>query len=98
MLPRPPRSTRTDTLLPYPTLCRSVYLAGPSAAARCGRLLRGSGFEHDLRQRVPGATGAALALPLVEVRTAFAADVGGPGLGHAWIPDLGSEQDSRQRS
>src|SRR3546814_14203166 len=35
---------------------------------------------------------------LVEVRAAFAADVGGPGLGHAWIPDLGSEQDSRQRS
>src|SRR3546814_4583837 len=30
---------------------RRVYLAGPSAAARCGRLLRGSGFEHDLRQR-----------------------------------------------
>src|SRR3546814_6397509 len=64
----------------------------------CSSDLRGSGFEHDLRQRVPGATGAALSLPLVEVRAAFAADVGGPGLGHAWIPDLGSEQDSRQRS
>src|SRR3546814_10412437 len=41
---------------------------------------------------------SALSLPLVEVRAAFAADVGGPGLGHAWIPDLGNEQDSRQRS
>src|SRR3546814_14043204 len=41
---------------------------------------------------------SALSVPLVEVRAAFAADVGGPGLGHAWIPDLGNEQDSRQRS
>src|SRR3546814_17039684 len=57
---------------------RRVYIAGPSAAARCGRLLRGSGFEHDLRQRVPRATGAALSFPLDEVRAAFATDVAGP--------------------
>src|SRR3546814_21108735 len=25
MILRPPRSTRTDTLFPYPTLCRSVH-------------------------------------------------------------------------
>src|SRR3546814_14347735 len=28
MLRRPPRSTRTDTLFPYPTLCRSATAAG----------------------------------------------------------------------
>src|SRR3546814_16548223 len=27
MIPRPPRSTRTDTLFPYTTLCRSAHLA-----------------------------------------------------------------------
>src|SRR3546814_20877102 len=86
MLWCPPGYKPTYPHFPYTTLLRY------------GRLLRGSGFEHDLRQRVPGATGAVLSLPLVEVRAAFAADVGGPGLGHAWIPDLGSEQDSRQRS
>src|SRR3546814_1966567 len=31
MIRRPPRSTRTDTLFPYTTLCRSV---------RCGEVLR----------------------------------------------------------
>src|SRR3546814_12461871 len=28
MIPRPPRSTRTDTLFPYPTLFRSSYGVG----------------------------------------------------------------------
>src|SRR3546814_11608869 len=35
MIPRPPRSTRTDTLLPYTTLFRS----GAGAAARLAELL-----------------------------------------------------------
>src|SRR3546814_6447678 len=26
MIPRPPRSTRTDTLFPYTTLCRSTWI------------------------------------------------------------------------
>src|SRR3546814_1232553 len=41
MLRRPPRSTRTDTLLPYTTLFRSVYANRPRPAdsppARGGR-------------------------------------------------------------
>src|SRR3546814_20457147 len=44
---------------------RPVYLAGPSAAARCGRLMRRSGFEHDPRPLFPGPTAAALPVPLV---------------------------------
>src|SRR3546814_1739937 len=31
MIRRPPRSTRTDTLFPYTTLFRSLYLADPLA-------------------------------------------------------------------
>src|SRR3546814_14066937 len=30
---RPPRSTRTDTLFPYPTLCRSTAAEGDAAEA-----------------------------------------------------------------
>src|SRR3546814_5075794 len=36
LIQRPPRSTRTDTLFPYTTLCRSVCsTAARRAAARC---------------------------------------------------------------
>src|SRR3546814_12229595 len=31
MIPRPPRSTRTDTLFPYTTLCRSEFIAAKAA-------------------------------------------------------------------
>src|SRR3546814_20761625 len=34
MLRRPPRSTRTDQLFPYPTLCRSVDTGGRFAGYR----------------------------------------------------------------
>src|SRR3546814_19707866 len=34
MIPLPPISTRTDTLFPYPTLCRSADLANRSRSAR----------------------------------------------------------------
>src|SRR3546814_15939101 len=33
MIQRPTRSTRTDTLFPYPTLCRSVLVGVVSTAA-----------------------------------------------------------------
>src|SRR3546814_12942944 len=40
MIPRPPRSTRTDTLFPYTTLFRSIYLAAAyHIAERCERVL-----------------------------------------------------------
>src|SRR3546814_8296194 len=47
MIRRPPRSTRTDTLFPYTTLCRS-----PSA-----RLPRAVGTEPVLPLRRPGGAG-----------------------------------------
>src|SRR3546814_750343 len=40
MIRRPPRSTRTDTLFPYTTLCRS-WTTSSSACARQGRLPAG---------------------------------------------------------
>src|SRR3546814_15906344 len=33
MIRRPPRSTRTDTLFPYPTVCRSAQQPAPPAIA-----------------------------------------------------------------
>src|SRR3546814_3715607 len=42
MIRRPPRSTRTDTLFPYTTLCRSER----DSEARCGGDSHGRG-EHD---------------------------------------------------
>src|SRR3546814_3986522 len=46
MIPRPPRSTRTDTLFPYTTLFRSkrAYFSKPERGAHsweCGRQSRG---------------------------------------------------------
>src|SRR3546814_2559943 len=41
MIRRPPRSTRTDTLLPYTTLFRSVRRAAPPPKRERGRLLSG---------------------------------------------------------
>src|SRR3546814_5594120 len=37
MIRRPPRSTRTDTLLPYTTLFRSAFATDGDDAARCRR-------------------------------------------------------------
>src|SRR3546814_16982376 len=62
MIRRPPGSTRTDTLFPYTTLCRSqdAVAAGPTEpASEEMRLLRSLGLsEHDIapgnRRRLPG--------------------------------------------
>src|SRR3546814_18353914 len=40
MIRPPPRSTRTDTLFPYPTLFRSAFLAPPGRQSRRPRLAR----------------------------------------------------------
>src|SRR3546814_12674874 len=47
MIRRPPRSTRTDTLFPYTTLFRSVYVVDDDASVLLSlkRLLSGFGFE-----------------------------------------------------
>src|SRR3546814_5507476 len=48
MIRRPPRSTRTDTLLPYTTLFRSGYAGLSGGALRSAHL-------HPDRQRIAGA-------------------------------------------
>src|SRR3546814_12328429 len=44
MIPRPPRTTRTDTLLPYTTLCRSDNAVGHSEEPH--PLARRAGQRH----------------------------------------------------
>src|SRR3546814_8612479 len=54
MIRRPPISTRTDTLVPYTTLCRSLRqpaVEGPDG----GRGLRGAAAQVDQHQAVPDA-------------------------------------------
>src|SRR3546814_12674451 len=67
MIQRPPRSTRTDTLVPYTTLCRSAgdNLVGTVDAARL----------HLRRRLDPGA-----ALPLDDPRIAIGMDERPPAL------------------
>src|SRR3546814_2809030 len=67
MIQRPPRSTRTDTLVPYTTLCRSAgdHLVGTVDAARL----------HLRRRLDPGA-----ALPLDDPRIAIGMDERPPAL------------------
>src|SRR3546814_7370867 len=51
MIRRPPRSTRTDTLFPYPTLFRASREAvGPGRSARSRPCLYGLGFDTALGQ------------------------------------------------
>src|SRR3546814_4778026 len=49
MIRRPPRSTRTDTLLPYTTLFRSAEVAQQHGASTCRRF-------HQPRERVETLT------------------------------------------
>src|SRR3546814_15781338 len=55
MIPRPPRSTRTDTLFPYTTLFRSVWLPTPDmnlvlrACEPIGALARAEGDRAAAR-------------------------------------------------
>src|SRR3546814_3687419 len=55
MIRLPPRSTRTDTLVPYTTLFRSherlAAIGADSAPARAARILAGLGFDEAAQQR-----------------------------------------------
>src|SRR3546814_3863581 len=52
MIRRPPRSTRTDTLFPYPTLFRSAACAGGGCPGRVSG--RRAGWTRRDRALVPG--------------------------------------------
>src|SRR3546814_18569243 len=62
MIPRPPRSTRTDTLFPYTTLFRSIRLGELGAAG--DRLFF---FVDAFGKRFSGATKA----PIPPIRAAY---------------------------
>src|SRR3546814_19059264 len=57
MILRPPRSTRTDTLFPYPTLFRSSRLCRPSAGS--GDLEEGVDLDGDTARQRYGTDGKA---------------------------------------
>src|SRR3546814_11128788 len=46
MIRRPPRSTRTDTLFPYTTLCRSVEAGLEPAEVRRRNVIPADAFPH----------------------------------------------------
>src|SRR3546814_11035014 len=71
MIRRPPRSTRTDTLFPYPTLFRSVGVAvrgrQDAPPAELQRVLDAQvvvvlGVEHAVRERLTAAHAEEVAL------------------------------------
>src|SRR3546814_6913634 len=58
MIRRPPRSTRTDTLFPYTTLCRSPAANASRAGAECRACGAGSAGERRRNRAQPtGALG-----------------------------------------
>src|SRR3546814_6926571 len=58
MLRRPPRSTLTDTLFPYPTLCRSVFCNGPAQQRTRMRKVRRRGLRWEARPASRGGADA----------------------------------------
>src|SRR3546814_1334911 len=54
MIRRPPRSTLTDTLFPYTTLFRSVFLRSSRYRSFCECCLRISACISDPRRKVKG--------------------------------------------
>src|SRR3546814_5676288 len=90
MIRRPPRSTRTDTLLPYTTLFRSAtdYVAKAIVAAADPVLLStGAATVSTVQLSAStilgrGSVGAAAALTMAELKTLLALVKGDVGLGN----------------
>src|SRR3546814_3630538 len=86
MIPRPPRSTRTDPLFPYTTLCRSHTLTDVNA-----KLERGLPFFVDIADR-----GIALyeadGFPFAQPRKLPAAEARAAAQKHfdVWFPRIGA--------
>src|SRR3546814_258862 len=71
MIRRPPRATRTDTLFPYPTLCRSgspLSLPCPPFDGCRSELLRARAGLDDERPRLPEVLGGAATLGTEEAQ------------------------------
>src|SRR3546814_20592125 len=86
---RPPRSTRTDTLFPYPTLCRSLVEAFDAQRLQQPLLALRVESEHEV---VPAA-----AHPVADVqyRRQAAAEVPGRAVGEGVVDALGRDRGSR---
>src|SRR3546814_15344942 len=85
MIRRPPRSTRTDTLFPYPTLFRSPDPARPAARPRRpgrggGTCRSGRAFRWALVGRVPGDAAVRRAIDADGARDLSVAGAVGGGL------------------
>src|SRR3546814_15878797 len=71
MIPRPPRSTRTDTLFPYTTLFRSVSAVYAAGSFVVGLIIGALNLKVPLPRQLLAALGALLVttLPLLLVDT-----------------------------
>src|SRR3546814_7892608 len=71
MIPRPPRSTRTDTLCPYTTLFRSTELCGSKTLSlvrfEAGRAPEVGDLSFDDRCLTVGSVGGVLRNPILTV-------------------------------
>src|SRR3546814_18715223 len=95
MIRRPPRSTRTDTLFPYTTLCRSLR-ARPARLLRSGRGRRaapgeGSAFRDNLTHPHPNPS------PASQERGSIIATRSRTHARDATAVALGSRHDCRTR-
>src|SRR3546814_2079374 len=99
MIPRPPRSTLTDTLFPYTTLFRSIWVASPIdsgvslANNRANRIIyKRWAMQVDRRTLLQGACVAAVA-GAVSVRAAA-----GEIAELTWTPARSEEHTSELQS
>src|SRR3546814_20509242 len=81
MIPRPPRSTRTDTLVPYTTLFRSERLCAPCARRRSQD---GAETRAHFAQRAPIGDRPAAVAPCPPVACAASARAGAALAGRAY--------------
>src|SRR3546814_6812643 len=89
MILRPPRSTRTDTLFPYPTLFRSIFAEGTEMAK--------IGVRGPMDQRLSIARAGATAPAFLSSRAAEGRLIPDPARGSARSEEHTSELQSLMR-